>query len=245
MAAVDAAVGLNVLVVSEGPGRSEATLDGLEKLGWRAWRLSPADLLRGEATSRPPDAALVAITGALGPVVQAVQTLVAETPALPIIVLTDDLGAAEQALFGGASAILPLMARTSLVHAQLRAVLRRGAALKNPSEPSGIIRVRALKVDTLRCEVVANSHKLEVTPTEYRILSTLVRYAGRALGADFLLQQSSGVDIGPSGAREIVKVHIARLRKKLEEATGEPDYIINVRNVGYLLDRRRRGGRTD
>src|SRR5579884_755685 len=189
MTSVDTAVGLNVLVVSEGPGRSEATLDGLEKLGWRAWRLTPADLLRGEATSRPPDAALVAVTGPLGPIVQAVQTLVAETPALPIVVLTDDLGAAEQALFAGASAILPLMARTSLVHAQLRAVLRRGAALRNPAEPTGIVRVRALKVDTLRCEVVANNKKLDLTPTEYRILSTLVRYAGRALGADFLLQQ--------------------------------------------------------
>src|SRR5207237_7968688 len=104
---------------------------------------------------------------AIGPIVEAVQTLVAESPALPIVVLTDDLGAAEQALFAGAIAMLPLMARTTLVHAQLRAALRHGAVAKGPSEPSGILRVRALKVDTLRCEVTASNRKLERTTTEY------------------------------------------------------------------------------
>lgn len=243
MPAVDSQVGLNILVISDGPTRSEATYGGLSKLGWRPRRLGPVELARGEATSRPPDAAIVAMSESLGPIIHAVQSLVAEAPGVPIVVLTDDLGTAEQALFAGATAVLPAGARTSLVHAQLRAVLRHSSGARPQSEPAGLIKVRALKVDTLRCEVMANNHRLELTPTEYRILSTLVKHAGRALGADFLLQQSSGVDIGPNSAREIVKVHIARLRKKLQDATGESDYIVNVRNVGYLLDRRRRGGR--
>jgi two-component system, OmpR family, KDP operon response regulator KdpE len=243
MTAVELPIGMNVLVVSDGINESEATCNGLDKLGWKAWHLSANNLTRGEVISRPPDVALVAMHESIGSLLSAVQALVHEAPGLPIIVLTDDLGGAEQSLFSGAAAILPSQARTSLVHAQLRAALRQAASTRHSPESAGILRVRALKVDTMRCEVTANNHRLDLTPTEYRILSTLVRYAGRALGADFLLQQSSGIDIGAVGAREIVKVHVARLRKKLSEATGEPDYIANVRNVGYLLDRRKRGSR--
>src|SRR5581483_1810916 len=152
--------------------------------------------------------------------------LASETPGVPIIVLTDDLGAAEQALFAGATAVLPSQARTSLLHAQLRAAMRSMAGTQQ-SEAPGALRVRALKLDPLRCEISANGRRLELTPTEYRILSTLIRYAGRTLGSDFLLQQSSGVALGDQSAREIVKVHVARLRRKLEEATGDPDYILN------------------
>ena len=243
MAVVESPAGLNVLVVGDVVHQSEATSDGLDKLGWRPWRLSVPDLTRGDVVSKPPDAAIVAMGDSLAGVIEAVQGLVSEAPGVPIIVLTDDLGAAEQALFAGATAVLPARARTTLVHAQLRSAVRHAPAVKHTNEGAGVLRIRALKVDTLRCEVIANGHRLDLTPTEYRILSTLVRYAGRALGADFLLQQSSGLDISGASAREIVKVHVARLRRKLEGATGEPDYIINVRNVGYLLDRRRRGAR--
>jgi DNA-binding response OmpR family regulator len=242
MPVTEAMTGLNILIVSDGSARSEASQNGLDKLGWRPWRLSLSDLARGEVTSRPPNAVLVAMSGPLAGTVQAVQTLATEAPGVPIVVLSDDLGIAEQALFAGATAVLPSLARTSLVHAQLRAAMRT-AAYHHSNEPPGGIRVRALKLDPLRCEIVAGNRRLELTPTEYRILSTLIRYAGRTLGADFLLQQSSGVEIGDQSAREIVKVHVARLRRKLEEATGDPDYIVNVRNVGYLLDRRRRAPR--
>jgi len=122
------------------------------------------------------------------------------------------------------------------VHAQLRAVLRHNAGARPAAEPGGILRVRALKVDIMRFEVTANHHRLDLTPTEYRILHALVKHAGRVLGADFLLQQAAGGSIKTPGAREIIKVHVARLRRKLFEATGEPDYIVNVRNVGYLLE---------
>jgi len=240
MMAVESPAGISLLVVSDDSEWSEGTGGGLDKLGWLSWRVTPAEIERGEVASRPPDVALIALSQPLGAVVDSVQTLESETPGVPVIVLTDDPIVAEQALFAGATAVLPLAARASLLHAQLRAVLRHGAGNRQASEPTGILRIRALKVDTLRCEVLANHRRLDLTPTEYRILHALVKHAGRVLGADFLLQQAAGVDIKSPGAREIVKVHVARLRKKLQDATGEPDYIINVRNVGYLLERRRR-----
>ncbi len=243
MMAVESPAGISMLVVSDGHDWPDATAGGLEKLGWMAWRISPADVERGDVASRPPDVAVIALTQPLGTIVNTVQNLDAEAPGVPIIVLSDDPAVAEQALFAGATAILPWSARASLVHAQLRAVLRHAAGARPASEPAGILRVRALKVDTLRCEVTANHRKLDLTPTEYRILHALVKHAGRVLGADFLLQQAANVNLKAPGAREIVKVHVARLRRKLFEATGEPDYIVNVRNVGYLLERRRRSSR--
>ncbi|HEY7296213.1 MAG TPA: response regulator transcription factor [Dehalococcoidia bacterium] len=243
--AVESPTGISMLVVSDSHDWPDATAGGLNKLGWMAWHVSPADVERGDVASRPPDVAVIALTQPLGMIVNTVQNLDAEAPGVPMIVLTDDPAVAEQALFAGATAILPWSARASLVHAQLRAVLRHGQGARPATEPAGILRVRSLKVDTLRCEVTANHRRLDLTPTEYRILHALVKHAGRVLGADFLLQQAANVNINPKSesAREIVKVHVARLRRKLFEATGEPDYIVNVRNVGYLLERRRRSSR--
>jgi len=245
MATVESPAAVNILVVSDTPEPSELSFGGLDKLGWRPWHLAPADLWRSDVTSRPPDAALISILGSLTELVNAVQALVAAVPGVPVVVLSDDLAAAEQALFGGATAVLPASARTSLVHAQLRAVQRQAVESRQSSEQSGIFRVRAIKLDTLRCEVIANGHRLDLTPTEFRILAALVRHAGRALGADFLIQQNEAAEAKPGGAREIVKVHMTRLRRKLLDATGEDDYILNVRNIGYLLDRRRRGLRKE
>ncbi|HLZ69146.1 MAG TPA: response regulator transcription factor [Dehalococcoidia bacterium] len=241
--AVESPAGISMLVVSDGRDWPDATAGGLEKLGWMTWRISPADVERGDVASRPPEVAVIALSQPLGSIVNTVQNLDAEAPGLPMIVLSDDPAVAEQALFAGAIAVLPWSARASLVHAQLRAVLRHAAGTRPASEPAGILRVRSLKVDSLRCEVTANHRRLDLTPTEYRILHALVKHAGRVLGADFLLQQAAGVNLKAPSPREIVKVHVARLRRKLFEATGEPDYIVNVRNVGYLLERRRRTSR--
>ena len=231
-----------MLVRADGPlGRHLAS--ELESQGWHVWERSAADVVEGRVGSYPPDAVLLIPDESSPEAVLVLQSLDESFAAVPVLVVTDSAQQAAKALQAGAAAVAPTNASEALLAAQLRALQRLVVSARYAIDPAGVIRVRTLKVDTLRCEVWTGNKRIDLTPTEYRILHTLARHPGRALSSDFLLQQSSGTELPMPGAREIVKVHVARLRKKLREATGERDFIRNVRNVGYLLERRRRGAR--
>ena len=231
-----------MLVRSDGPvGRHIAA--ELESQGWHVWERSAADVVEGRVGSYPPDAVLLFPDEREPDALQVLQSLDESFSAVPVLVVTDNPQQAAAALEKGAAAIASTTTSEALLTAQLRSLQRLVVSARYAIDPAGVIRVRTLKVDTLRCEVWAGNKRIDLTPTEYRILHTLARHPGRALSSDFLLQQSSGTELPMPGAREIVKVHIARLRKKLRDATGEKDFIRNVRTVGYLLERRRRGAR--
>ena len=46
---------------------------------------------------------------------------------------------------------------------------------------------------------------------------------------------AQGYEADPWSARSIVRVHVRRLRKKVEADPTDPQYILNVRGVGYML----------
>lgn len=115
--------------------------------------------------------------------------------------------------------------------------LRRGAAQRGPA-PVSLAHVRELTIDFDRFEVAIAGAPLNLTPTEFRVLAALVRAAGRVVSARELLAAAQSVVLPESEAREIVKVHMRRLRAKLEPHQGENPYIVSVRGFGYLLERR-------
>lgn len=243
MQALDTSAETTALIVrSAGPLLAHIGRD-LESQGWHVWERTASDVVEGRVGSYPPDAViLVPREGAPDPV-DVIQSLDEAFSAVPVLVVTDDADVVARVLQAGAAGVAPTATPDAVLCSQVRALQRMVSQARVAVDPAGIIRVRTLKVDTLRCEVWAGNKRIDLTPTEYRILHTLARHPGRALSSDFLLQQSSGNELPMPGAREIVKVHVARLRKKLREATGERDFIRNVRNVGYLLERRRRGAR--
>ena len=117
------------------------------------------------------------------------------------------------------------------------AALRQGAAQRGPA-PVTMAHVRDLAGDFDRCEVMMGGAPVNLTPTEFRLLAALVRAAGRVVSARQLLAEAQAVVLPESEAREIVKVHIRRLRGKLEPHQGANPYIVSVRGFGYLLERR-------
>jgi len=74
-----------------------------------------------------------------------------------------------------------------------------------------------------------------LTPTEFRLLECLVSRAGEVCTPQDLVRCAQGYDTDAWGARSIVRVHIRRLRRKLEPDPENPRYILNVRGVGYLF----------
>lgn len=100
------------------------------------------------------------------------------------------------------------------------------------------VTVRNVTVDFERCEVTVEGGPVALTPTEFRILAYLAGRPGRVVSHAELFREVHGYEAGEQEAKDILKVHIWRLRNKLNAAGAEPNLIVNVRGFGYLLERR-------
>ena len=113
------------------------------------------------------------------------------------------------------------------VVARVQAVLRRSGGSRDPQEE--VLRWQGMEVNTGAMTVTVADSKgrvtsVDVTPTEFNLLVTMMRAPVRALSRQFLLEQCL--------PERVVDTHIYNLRKKLESA-GQSDVLLNVRGVGY------------
>jgi DNA-binding response OmpR family regulator len=130
--------------------------------------------------------------------------------------------------------------------AQLGALSRRKAPSQAADEDDGpsTITVRDLVLDFDRCQAVRDQETIPLTPTEFKILAFLARNAGKVVSPVEILRAVQDYTYSDREAQEIVKVYIRRIRRKVEVDPADPNYIVNVRGFGYMLERRgdRRGG---
>jgi DNA-binding response OmpR family regulator len=137
-------------------------------------------------------------------------------------------------LENGADSFLakPFLPRQMLAH--LRALSRRvrSTLVRNPST---IITVGPLRVDTVRHEVSVNSKNVRLTPTESRLLHLLAANANDICTLEQIVTHVWG--FGGAGDTYLVKAHIRHLREKIEPVPGRPQYIITTPGVGYMLKR--------
>ncbi len=113
--------------------------------------------------------------------------------------------------------------------ARVKAVLRR-ADLTLPFEDKAF-EYSDLKVDFGTSEVTLGEDRVNLTPTEYRLLCQLIKNAGKIVSSRTLL----GLVWGRERSEETnyLKVHIKHLRHKLKEDATALKYIFTERNVGY------------
>jgi DNA-binding response OmpR family regulator len=115
--------------------------------------------------------------------------------------------------------------------ARVRAVLRRVA----PNEDTGEdIRHGDLSISFVRHEVLLEGQPVNLTPTEFRLLETLVREPGRAFSRSELLDRVFGYDY--EGVERTVDVHVMNLRRKIEPEPAHPRYVGTVPGVGYRFE---------
>ncbi len=124
-----------------------------------------------------------------------------------------------------------------LFSAQICALARR-AGLREPEPPAplGSIVAGGLVLDIDRREVLRNDTRIALTPTEFKILKLLASNAGRVCSIQDLFREVQGYDASIGEARELTKVYIRRIRRKLEDDPADPEIIVNVRGFGYLLE---------
>lgn len=106
----------------------------------------------------------------------------------------------------------------------------------NPTDaPDPIIRVGEFIFDRARHVVTLNGNLLCLTPTEYRLLTCLADSADCPLSCQQIVRQVYDYDCHEDDARQLIKLHVKNLRRKVEIDPANPQRILNVRGVGYLL----------
>jgi DNA-binding response OmpR family regulator len=96
-----------------------------------------------------------------------------------------------------------------------------------------IIEVNDVSVDVKKHEVRRSGHLLSLTPTEFNLLVTLMNNAGRVLSCKALVKEVHNYDLSEYDSRSMIRVHIKHLRHKIERDPNNPEYIHNIRGLGY------------
>jgi two-component system, OmpR family, alkaline phosphatase synthesis response regulator PhoP len=112
--------------------------------------------------------------------------------------------------------------------ARIRAVLRRTRAAERGAE---ILRATDVEVDTGKMRVTVGGRAVELTPTEFQLLSTLVAEPGRVFTRGQLLDAVHGVAI--ESYERAIDAHVKNIRRKIEPEPGSPRYLLTVHGVGY------------
>ncbi len=114
--------------------------------------------------------------------------------------------------------------------ARLRAILRRSGA---PTEP--VIEIGELEIDLEKRSVTLAGDLVQLTPREYELLRLLALNEGKLMTHPMMLREVWG----PAYTKEshYLRVHVSRLRRKLEADPTRPRYLITEPGAGYRLVR--------
>ena len=148
----------------------------------------------------------------------------------PILMLTGERGAEERAklLDLGADDYLEKPFSGRELRSRVRALLRRATSAASKQTATSVGRLR---VDPKTHVASVDDQALDLTPTEFRLLTALITRPGEVLERRALLRAGWPEERDPDP--EWLKAHLARLRSKLD-AAGAPA-LANVRGVGYRL----------
>ncbi len=149
---------------------------------------------------------------------------------IPIIMMTAKSEETDQVVGYslGADDYVPKPFSNKVLLHKVKALLRRAEGRTDPGDVAEYLGVR---VDRIRHRALVNNEPLDLTPTEFRLLETLVRQPGRAFSRHQLMDCAIGE--GSIVLERTIDVHIKTLRAKLSEAGASNDLIETVRGVGY------------
>ena len=147
----------------------------------------------------------------------------------PVIILSvrnteDDI---VKALDSGANDYLVKPFRTGELLARIRMAIRQNNGLTVDSTVS----IGSLTVDLEKHVVRKDNKVIKLTPTEFSLLALFVKYEGRVMTHQYILQTVWGA--GYIDQTQYLRVFVAQLRKKIENNPLKPDLLITESGIGY------------
>ncbi|MFA6972623.1 MAG: two-component system response regulator KdpE [Gallionella sp.] len=116
--------------------------------------------------------------------------------------------------------------------ARIRVALRHVSTVAN-GEEEGIFSVGELKVDMIHRKITVSGAEVHLTPIEYRLLTVLVKHAGKVLTHRLLLKEVWGPNYVERA--HYLRIYMGTLRHKLETDPARPRFLLTEVGVGYRL----------
>jgi len=155
-----------------------------------------------------------------------------EWSAVPIIIISarEQEGDKIKALDGGADDYLTKPFGVGELLARIRVALRH-ASLTNKDQRESVFVAEDLKIDFLKRQVHIGTREIHLTPIEFRLLTTLVKNAGRVMTHRQILKEVWGPPY--IDQTHYLRVFMNQLRKKIEADSTRPRFLLNEPGVGY------------
>lgn len=223
-------MGLTILVVDDEPRIVQLVRDYLEHSGFTVLVASDGlAALRSARTGRPD--LIVLDLGLPGLDGLDVARALRRDGEVPIIMLTARTEESDK-LIGlelGADDYLTKPFSPKELVARVRAVLRRAEGLRSRSD---VLRVGPdVELDLPKMEARFGDHHVDLTKTEFQLLSTMARQPGRVFTRAQLLNAVRGVTF--ESYERAIDAHIKNIRKKVEPDPHTPRFVLTVFGVGY------------
>ena len=157
---------------------------------------------------------------------------VAGTPVVMLTARTDEADLVRALGIGADDYVTKPFSPRQLV-ARIKAVLRRASlGSETVAEPERL-EAGDLLLDTRTRSLSRRGADVHLTPLEYKIVLLLLRNRGRVMATSEIVEHVWGY-VGP-GNEDLVKVHIHRLRQKIEDDPQNPSYVRTVPFAGYMI----------
>jgi len=220
-----------ILVVDDEPRMIQFIRMNLELEGYRVLQANNGLEALNKVRDEFPD---LVILDVMMPDLDGFETLriLRETSDVPVIMLTvkseeDDI---VRGLRLGADDYVTKPFSPRELSSRVQALLRR-AEVPAPIEKTAIDIDERLTIDLARREVIVEGERIQLRPTEYRLLYHLVNNAGWVMPHETLLQKVWGYEYRDE--THYLRLYITYLRQKIEKDSSDPQYILTERGIGY------------
>lgn len=154
--------------------------------------------------------------------------------AMPIIILS--ARSCEQhkidALDAGADDYLTKPFGLGELLARIRVAMRH--SVSSPAQDQdGIFNIGELTVDLVKRQIKVGAEEVHLTPIQYRLLTVLIKNAGKVLTHQYLLKEVWGPSYRENS--HYLRIYMSQLRQKLEVDPTQPQYLLTESGVGYRL----------
>jgi len=227
-----------ILIIEDEPELVKVLRSYLEQAGFSVLIAYRGDTGLSTWENRQPDLVILDLNlpGMDGlDVARAIRRSKTGNPNTPILMLTARVEEIDQ-LIGleiGADDYVTKPFSPRLIVARVRTILRRAEAGAAPAE---ILHAADLEIDPQGHTVKRAGEVIDLTPTEFNLLSVLAAQPGRVFNRLQLLEQLQGVAY--EGYERTIDAHIKNLRLKLEVNPKKPRYVETVFGVGYRFNQK-------
>jgi DNA-binding response OmpR family regulator len=220
----------SILIVDDEPKITRLVADYLEAAGFATVSARSGDEALMRARTQPPDLVVLdlGLPGIDGLDVTRALRRIGDVPIIMLTARDDETDRIIGLELGADDYVTKPFSPRELV-ARVRAVLRRRSAVGEVE----VLRSGDLLLDVPRMRVTRAGEPVELTATEFALVSAMARQPGRVFTRSQLLDAIHGVAF--ESYERAIDAHVKNIRRKLEPSPRQPRYLQTVYGVGYRL----------